>query len=120
LHLQKNYETLGLDMQNPTIGESNLGALVGAVVGAIGGLFAVGIAPALITGHLARLFAYPKIGLICWLTSGAVGWLIGGQLGPRLGYKFNHTRAEVVGGVLGGLVPVVIIALWGWYMVTPH
>lgn len=105
-------------MQRPDIGEVNLGAVVGAVVGAIGGLFAVGVAPAIDTGNLARLFAYPKIGLICWLLSGVAGWLIGGQIGPRLGYRFNHRRAEAIGGGLGGLVPVIGIALWGWYMWT--
>jgi hypothetical protein len=116
--LAGNYETLKADMQRPTVGQANLGALVGAVVGAIGGLFAVGIAPAIITGNLARLFAYPKIGVICWLASGAAGWLLGGQIGPMLGDKFNHNRAEVVGGALGGLMPVIVIALWGWYMWT--
>ena len=30
-------------MRNPGFGETNLGALSGAVVGAIGGLFAIGI-----------------------------------------------------------------------------
>ncbi len=107
-------------MRTPGFGEANLGALVGAVVGAIGGLFAVGIAPAIIGRNLALLFATPMIGLLCWLVSGPVGWLIGGQVGPRLGDKFMTQRAEIIGGFLGGLVPIITIALWGWYMVTPH
>jgi hypothetical protein len=52
------------------------------------------------------------------LISAPVGWLIGGQLGPRFGDALRSERAEIAGGVLGGLVPVVLIALWGWYMVT--
>jgi hypothetical protein len=97
-----------------------MGALVGAIVGATGGLFALGIAPAVIDRNAALLFGTPILGLICFFVSGAVGWLIGGQLGPRLGDKFQPRSAELVGGALGGLVPVTLIALWGWYMVTPH
>ncbi len=97
-----------------------MSALVGAIVGATGGLFAVGIAPAVIGRNLALLFETPILGLICFFISGTFGWLIGGQIGPRLGAKFDPRRAEVVGGVLGGLVPVTLIALWGWYMVTPR
>ena len=39
----------------PGLGEANLGALVGAVVGATGGLFAVGIAPAIMAKNAALL-----------------------------------------------------------------
>jgi hypothetical protein len=102
----------------PSFGESNLGALVGAVVGATGGLFAVGIAPAILERKLALLFFYPAIGLVCMLVSGGIGWLLGGQLGPRMGDKYENQRAEITGGALGGLAPVILIALWGWYMKT--
>ncbi len=105
-------------MRKPNFGEANLGALVGAGVGAIGGLFAIGIAPAFVHQSLAALFGTPKLGLLCWLVSGPVGWLVGGQIGPRLGERFNTQRAEIVGGVLGGLVPATFIGLWGWYLVT--
>jgi hypothetical protein len=104
-------------MRSPSFGEANLGALAGAVVAAIGGLFAIGVGPAIIGRSLALLFGTPILGLICWLVSGSVGWVIGGQVGPRLGYRFQTPRAELVGGVLGGLVPVILIALWGCYMV---
>ncbi len=107
-------------MRNPRLGEPNLGAVAGATVGGIGGLFAIGIAPAIIGRNPALLFGWPMLGLICWLISIPVGWLLGGQIGPRCGEKFNHERAEIAGGVLGGLIPVVLIALFGWYMVTPH
>jgi len=104
----------------PSFGESNLGALVGAVVGATGGLFAVGIAPAILERNLATLFSFPWIGLVCMVISGAIGWLLGGQLGPRLGDKYNTQRAEITGGAIAGLVPVTLIALWAWYMKTHY
>lgn len=97
-----------------------MGAIVGAVVGAIGGLFAVGLGAAILSREPALLLATPKLSMICWLLSGGGGWLIGGQLGPRLGDRFNHRNAEIVGGVVGGLIPVALVALWGWHMVTAH
>jgi hypothetical protein len=100
----------------PRLGESNLGALVGAVVGATGGLFAVGIAPAIMAGNIALLIGYPRVGALCMLASGLIGWLLGGQIGPRFGEKYDTQRAEITGGALGGLVAVVLIALWGLYM----
>jgi len=107
-------------MRRPPLGEANLGALAGAVVGAIGGLFAIGIGPAILGKSLALLFGTPILALMCWFVSGPIGWLIGGQVGPRIGERFNTQRAEVLGGALGGMVPVVLIALWGWYMVLPR
>lgn len=105
---------------NPRLWEASQGALVGAVVGAIGGLFAVGIAPAILTRDPAMLFATPKLGLICWLVSGIVGWLLGGQFGPRFNRRFEIRGAEIAGGIIGGLIPITLIALWGWYLVTPR
>jgi hypothetical protein len=110
----------------PGLGQSNLGAVVGAVVGATGGLFAVGIARAILSHKLAFLIETPMVGLLCMLVSGPIGWLLGGQIGPRLGEKHDTQRAEIIGGVLGGLVPVVLLALLAWYLwpgtqvVTPH
>ncbi len=107
-------------MRKPAWGQVSLGALTGAVVAAIGGLFAVGIAPAIAGRHAALLFATPRLSLLCWLVSGLAGWLIGGQIGPQLGAKFDNQRVEILGGAFGGLIPVTVITLWGWYMITPH
>ncbi len=104
----------------PSFGEANMGALAGAIVGAVGGLFGVGIASAIIGRNPALLFDTPVLGLICFFVSGAIGWVLGGQIGPRLGDKFQNARAEIIGGLLGGLLPTTGIALWGWYMITPH
>ena len=107
-------------MQRPKFGEFNAGAMSGAVVGAVGGLFAVGLARAIIGGHLALLFDTPILGFISWTVSGVTGWFAGGQIGPRVGVRFGSQRVELVAGAVSGLVPVILIALWGWYMVTPH
>jgi len=112
------YEKLSSHMRKPPIGEYNLGALAGAVVGSIGGLFAVGLPPAILARNPTLLFGTPILGLLSWLVSGVLGWFLGGQVGPRLGEKFYSQQAELFGGGLGGLVPVISITLWSWYMVT--
>ena len=95
-----------------------MGALAGAVVGAIGGLFAAGVPRAILGKNPALLFATPVVGLLCFLICGVIGWLLGGQLGPRLGEKFNNPRAELVGGGVAGLLPVMGVSLWAWYSIT--
>lgn len=102
-------------MRKPGIGEANFGALAGTVIGSIGGLFAVGIPQAVMDRDLAVLFSMPRLGLICLLICGPLGWFLGGQLGPRLS---NTPRTEGIIGALGGLVPVVIVVLWGWWYIT--
>jgi hypothetical protein len=112
------YEKLSPHMRKPSIGEYNLGALAGAVVGSIGGLFAVGLPPAILAGNPAALFETPKVALLCWLVGGLLGWFLGGQIGPRLGEKYRSQQAEILGGGLAGLVPVLSIALLSWYLKT--
>jgi len=107
-------------MNGPRIGEANSGAAAGAVVGAIGGLFAIGIAPAIVGKNASLLIGTPILSLISCLLCFPLGWVIGGQVGPRLAELFKTQRAEIVGGAVGGLIPVIAIALWAWYMVTPH
>ena len=101
---------------SPSFGGANMGALAGSIAGAIGGLFALGIAPAIISRNAALLFETPILGLGSFLISGGLGWLIGGQLGPRLSQRFRFGPAEIIGGSVGGLVPVIAFALWGWYL----
>ena len=103
-------------MRNPGLGEANIGAMAGAAVGAIGGLFALGIAPAIITGNPAYLVGMPILGLGSLAVCGVIGWLIGGQIGYRLGDRLRSERAEMIAGGLSGLVPVLLVALLGWYM----
>ena len=95
-----------------------MGALAGAVVASIGGLFAIGIARAIVYRNPAHLFGTPVVGLVSFVISGPIGWIIGGQIGPRIGVKYNSPRAEIISGGLAGLIPVFLIGLWGWYMVT--
>jgi len=97
-------------------GRPNLGGMAGAVVGAIGGLFALGLIPAIMTRDVRVMFSTPLLNLFGWLISLPVGWLLGGLIGRPVGKWFQSERAEIVGGVIGGLVPVTLIALAGWYL----
>ena len=105
-------------MRRPSIGEFNLGALAGAVTGSTGGLFAVGVVRAILDHNIVLVFRFPILGLLGFIICGGVGWLIGGQIGPRFGEKYYSQRAEYAGGGLGGLIPVLLVALWAWYMST--
>jgi len=104
----------------PGAGEFRLGALAGSAVGAIGGLFAIGVARAIIYQNPARLFDLPILALLSWVVGGVTGWFMGGFVGPRFGERFRSPRAELVAGALAGVVPVILIGLWGWYMVRGH
>jgi hypothetical protein len=107
---------LGGEMRRPSLGEFNLGALAGAIVGSIGGLFAIGLARAILGRNLALLFGTPILAMLSWVVCGLVGWLLGGQIGPRFGESYGSPRVEMFAGAVAGLIPVVAIALWGWYM----
>ncbi len=120
-HLEKSFQRGPHDeFMRPSFGGANMGALAGSVSGAIGGLFALGIAPAIVSHNAALLFETPILGLASFCISGGLGWLIGGQIGPRIGKRFRFNLAEIIGGSIGGLVPVIALAFLGWYMVTPH
>ncbi len=99
-------------------GGFKLGAMAGGVVGAVGGLFAVGVARALYEHNPRLLLETPTLSFVCWVVGGLTGWLMGGQLGRRLGMVFRSERAEIVGGVVGGLIPVALMAYWGWYLAS--
>jgi len=107
-------------MRPPPEGKSQVGALAGLIVGAIGGLFALGVAPSILERNPAFLFATPTLSLISWLVSGFSGWFLGGVLGRFAGKLCNNVKAEATGGAFGGLIPVLAIAWFGWYMVTRH
>ena len=57
-------------MLKPPLGEYNMGALAGAVVGSIGGLFAIGVVRAILGRNIALLLAMPILGLVSWLVCG--------------------------------------------------
>ncbi len=106
-------------MSKPPLGEYSLSALAGAIVGSIGGLFAIGLVRAILAHKLALIFSFPILGFISWIVCGTIGWFLGGWLGPRCGARFGSYQAELLGGALGGLIPVVLLAIWTWHM-TPH
>jgi len=115
LHLFSGCEKLGEQMRKPPLGEYNLGALAGAIVGSIGGLFAIGVVHAILARNPALIFATSILGLFSWVVCGIAGWLLGGQIGPRLGEACYSQRVEILGGALGGLIPVLLVAAWAWY-----
>jgi hypothetical protein len=104
--------------QRPSIGEANLAALIGAAGGSVGGLFALGIAPAIMFREPYFLARWPVFSLISFVLCGGAGWLIGGQIGPRLGGILGEQRGLIVGGIIGGLIPIAGVAACGWYLVT--
>jgi len=106
-------------MRKPGIGEPNLGATVGVVVGAVGGLVALATPLAIMRGDIGVLSEARTLGLVGFLVSSIVGWFLGGQIGPRLEGRLSERNAGIAGGILGGLVPVAGFALWGWYLATP-
>ena len=104
--------------RRPPIGEPNLAALVAAVIGCLGGLFALGIAPAIITRNPQYLAAYPKLNVVSFLLCGSIGWLIGGQIGPRLEKFCGPQRGMVIGGIVGGIMPITGVIMLSWYLST--
>ena len=103
-------------MRAPGFGEANLGAMAGGVVGGIGGLFALGIAPAIILRNPGYLVQMPLLGLGSLIVCGILGWLLGGQVGYRIGDRLRSEKAEIITGGLSGLVPVLLMILLGWYL----
>ena len=104
-------------MKNPRFAEANFGAVAGAVVGAIGGLVAVAIPWAVVSGDIKALAEGRSYGLIGFMVSVPCGWFFGGQIGPRLEVLLSERNAGLVGGLLGGAVPVAGLALWGWHLI---
>jgi hypothetical protein len=103
-------------MNQPSIGQANLAALIGGSIGSITGLFAMGVVPALMEKELQRLMTQPNLSLFCFFIGGTVGWLVAGQIGPRLEKPLTIQRAHIVGGIIGGLVPFVGFVLLGWFL----
>jgi hypothetical protein len=105
-------------MIEPSVGKENLGAVIGALIGAIGGLFAIAIPLAIMTGNLQALGVARKLGLIGFLVSVPTGWFAGGYISHALEKKLSTKAAGIIGGIIGGLLPVSGIALLGWYIVS--
>ena len=92
--------------------------MIGAVIGAVGGLFAIAIPLAIMTGNVQALSIARKLGLFGFLVSVPVGWFAGGYISHGLEKKMSRKAAGIVGGIIGGMLPVTAIALLGWYLVT--
>ena len=104
--------------EEPSIGKENLGAVIGAVTGAIGGLVAIAIPYAMMTRNIQNLSAARNFGLISFLICTPVGWFAGGYLTHFLERFMRPKTASIVGGGIGGLLPIAGVAMYGWHMVT--
>jgi hypothetical protein len=105
-------------MKEPSVGKENLGAVIGAVIGALGGLFAIAIPLAIMTGDVQALAVARKLGLVGFVVSVPIGWFAGGYISHGLEKMLNPKAAGIVGGIIGGLLPVAGIALYGWHLVS--
>ena len=105
-------------MREPSVGKENLGAVIGAVIGAVGGLFAIAIPLAIMTGNVQTLSIARKLGLFGFLVSVPTGWFAGGYISHALEKRIPRKAAGIVGGIIGGMLPVTAIALVGWYLVS--
>lgn len=105
-------------MKKPRLGEASLGALVGAMFGAFGGLFAIAIPWAILSHDIRALAMARTFGMIGFLTCAPIGWFTGGQIGPRLEAKLGARAAGILGGILGGLIPLSGFIFWGWHLVS--
>jgi len=101
-------------IRGPRLGEGSLGAVIGTVTGAVGGLLAVGIPVAIVSGDIRMIAQFRTLAIVGVLLCAPLGWLVGGQLGPRLGMALRHRHAEIVGGLMGGLAPVLAMSYWAW------
>jgi len=105
-------------MREPSVGKENLGAVIGAVIGALGGLFAIAIPLAILTKNVQALSVARKLGLFGFLVSVPIGWFAGGYISHALERRLPRKAAGIIGGIIGGMLPVGAIALLGWYLVS--
>ncbi len=105
-------------MREPSFGKENLGAVIGAVTGALGGLFAVVIPLAILTRNIQMLSAARTLGIISFVVCTPIGWFAGGYICHVLTKILGAKKAGILGGLLGGLLPVTGFALWGLYVMT--
>lgn len=90
--------------------------MTGAAVGAMGGLFSLGIVPAVALGDPRVLLNTPLLNGLCWVVSLLIGWSLGSLLGVSCGRRFRSERAEIAGGALGGVATIGLGALIGWWL----
>lgn len=107
-------------MNGPEFGRPNFGGLAGAVVGGIGGVFALFVVPAIIKRDPQWMISFRFFTLLACIVSLIVGWCLGWAIGRPLGNKLRSQRAEMVGGALGGLLTVGLVAAYGWYFWKTH
>lgn len=103
-------------MSSPRPGRINLGGLAGLAVGGTGGLFSLGVVPAIVLANPRLLFNTPTLNVLCWIASLVVGWLAGTYLGYVFGRKYQTQRAEITGGIVAGVLTVLLGSALGWFL----
>lgn len=102
----------------PSVGKENLGAVIGAVIGAVLGLVAIAIPYAIMSRDIRALSEARRFGLISFLICTPIGWFAGGYLTVFLERFLPVKIAAVLGGIIGGLLPVSVVAFIGWRLVS--
>ena len=104
-------------MREPSFGKENLGAVIGAALGALGGLMGVAIPYAIATKSLEALSAARTFGIMGFFVGTPVGWFAGGYIADWLARKKLPARESgVLGGIAGGLIPAAMFALVGFLL----
>lgn len=105
-------------MKEPSVGKENLGAVIGAVIAAVGGLVAIAIPYAFLKHNIQALSAARSFGIISFVICTPIGWFAGGYLTHFLEKKLAAKPASIVGGIIGGLIPVIAVAFYGWHYIS--
>ena len=95
-----------------------MAALIGSSIGSISGLFAIGVAPAILEHNLRLVMAHPTLGLLCFMAGGFFGWFVGGLLGSKLGHARHPQPGHIAGGVIAGILPFAAFVFLGWILWT--
>jgi len=74
----------------------------------------LGIPRAIVLREPLLLFNTPILNSLCWAVSLLIGWVLGSNLGSFLGRKFRSERAEITGGIVGGILTIALGSLVGW------
>lgn len=103
-------------MSSPRLGRINLGGLAGLAVAGTGGLFSLGVVPAISLGNPRLLFNTPTLNVMCWVASLIFGWIGGTYVGYAFGRKYQSQRAEITGGSLAGVLTICLGTFLGWLL----
>lgn len=70
------------------------------------------------TRNIQNLSVARNFGLVSFVICTPFGWFAGGYLSHLLAKFLPRRPANIIGGILGGCLPVAGVALYGWYLTT--